>query len=97
MPEQTKYEPIICVSEYGDLINVRPMTKLRRVSKAKGAREDLRQVFMIDDNTDQKNLLKKMNHNPKAFFLFNPESHYANAMSIYSALKKSLDKKYYGA
>ena len=37
-----------------------------------------------------------MNHNPKAFFLFNPEGHYANAMSIYSALKRSLDHKYYG-
>ena len=51
---------------------------------------------MVDDNTDHKNLLKKLDHNPKAFFLFHPQGHYANAMSIYTALKRSLDTKYYG-
>ena len=51
---------------------------------------------MVDDNTDHKNLIKKMNHNPKAFFMVNPQSHYANAISIYQALKRSLDAKYYG-
>lgn len=52
---------------------------------------------MIDDNTDHKNLIKKMNHNPKAYFMVNPTSHYANAMSIYTAFKRALDAKYYGA
>ena len=80
------------MSEYGDLLNVKPMTKPQ---KADG-KEDLRQVFMVDSNSDAKSLLKKMNHNPKAFFLFNPKSHYANAMSIYSAMKKSLNQKFYG-
>ena len=56
----------------------------------------MRQVFMINDNMDHKNLLKKMNHNPKAYFLFDPKGNYANAMSIYSALKRTLDTKYYG-
>ena len=40
--------------------------------------------------------MKKMNHNPKAYFLINPESHYVNAMTIYTALKRSLEQKYYG-
>ncbi len=71
------------------------MTKLIPASKS-GSKEDLRQVFMIDDNTDQKNLMKKMDHNPKAYFLFKPEGHYANAMSIYSALKRNIDAKYFG-
>ena len=64
----------MCISEYGDLLNVKPMTKLQKTPSdgQSGPKEDLRQVFMIDDNTDHKNLLKKMNHNPKAFFLFNP-------------------------
>mmetsp|Transcript_32001 Transcript_32001/g.42405 ORF Transcript_32001/g.42405 Transcript_32001/m.42405 type:complete len:99 (-) Transcript_32001:1027-1323(-) len=52
---------------------------------------------MVNDNYDQKSLLKKMDHNPKAYFLFSPTGHYANAMSIYSALKRALDSKYYGA
>ena len=91
VPETTKYKPIVCISEYGDLLNVKPMTKLVPADWAKGGKEDYRQVFMIDDNTDHKNLIKKMNHNPKAFFLFNPQGNYANAMSIYTALKRSLD------
>lgn len=87
-----KYKPIVCVSEYGDLLNVKPLTK----AKVADGKEDLRQVFMVDDNTDHKNLLKKLNHHPKAYFLFSPEGHYANAMAIYSALKRNLDQKYYG-
>ena len=86
---------MVCVSEYGDLLNVKPMTKLASV-ESKGGKEDLRQVFMIDDNQDHKGLIKKMNHNPKAYFLFNPNGHYVNAMTIYTALKKSLDVKHYG-
>ena len=51
---------------------------------------------MINDNQDYRSLLKKMNHNPKAYFLINSESHYANAMAIYTALKRNLDSTYYG-
>jgi len=87
-----KHKPIICVSEYGDLLNVKPLTNLKNAD----GKEDLRQVFMVDDNTEHKKLLKKLDHNPKAFFLFHPQGHYANAMSIYSALKRTLDTKYYG-
>ena len=50
---------------------------------------------MIGDNQDYKNLIKKMNHNPKAYFLISPDSHYANAMAIYTALKRQLDLKHY--
>jgi len=31
---------------------------------------------MIDDNTDVKTLVKKMNHNPRAYFLYKPLGHY---------------------
>ena len=47
------------------------MTKLVD-AEASGGKEDLRQVFMVDDNLNFKDLLKKMNHNPKAYFLMDP-------------------------
>lgn len=52
------------------------MTKLVPQKENKSAEKDLRQVIMIDDNTETKTLLKKLNHNPKAFFLFNPNGHF---------------------
>jgi hypothetical protein len=61
------------VSEYGELLNLKPMTKLKPVADTS---KDVRQVIMMDDNTDTKTLLKKMNHNPKAFFLYNSLGHY---------------------
>lgn len=58
---------------------------------------DLRQVIMINDNTDAKQLLQKMNHNPTTYFLFDPlKGHYANAMALYVASRKLLMKKNYG-
>ncbi len=51
---------------------------------------------MISDNTDVKSLIKKMDHNPKDYFLFDPSSHYINSLTIYKALKKNLTQKYYG-
>lgn len=92
---KTKYQPVMLISEYDDLLNVKPMSKLKPAS-AGGPKEDLRQVFMLHNNSDAKNLLKKMHHNPKAFFLFSPEGHYINAMGLYSAMKRLLDEKYYG-
>ena len=47
--EKTKHQPIMLISEYGDLLNVKPMTKLKPVP-AQGAKEDLRQVYMVSDN-----------------------------------------------
>lgn len=53
--------------------------------------------MMIDDNTDAKKLLQKMNHHPTTYFLFDPmKGHYANAMALYVASKKLLMKKSYG-
>ena len=52
---------------------------------------------MVHNNSDAKSLLKKMDHTPKAFFLFHPEGNYVNALSLYTAVKKTLDQKYYGA
>ena len=65
-PKSNKFKPVVCVSEYGDLLNVKPMTKLKPVEQEGDSKEDLRQVFMINDNQDYKGLIKKMNHNPKA-------------------------------
>jgi len=64
------------VSEYGELVNLKPMTKLNSVHNPNAPLKDLRQVIMIDDNTDTKSLIKKLNHNPKAFFLYNPDGHF---------------------
>lgn len=63
------------VSEFGELLNLKPMTKLQPIETIR-QQSDLRQVIMIDDNTDVKTLIKKMNHHPKAFFLYNPLGHY---------------------
>ena len=52
---------------------------------------------MVGDNQDVKGLVKKMNHNPKAFFLYNPQGNYVNAMSLYKSLQKTINEKYYGA
>ena len=84
------------VSEYGDLLNLRPLTtKIKKVDDSAG-KKDLRQVHMINDNTDVKLLMKKMNHHPRDFFLFDPKSHYFNSLTIYKAIKKALTVKYYG-
>jgi hypothetical protein len=42
------------VSEYGELLNLKPMTKLK---PATDTTKDVRQVIMMDDNTDTKTLL----------------------------------------
>jgi len=62
------------VSEYGELLNLKPMTKLQPINEKKTS--DIREVIMIDDNTDVKTIIKKMNHNPKAYFLYKPLGHY---------------------
>ena len=93
---QQKYQPVMLISEYGDLLNVKPMTKLKPAKSSLSTKEDLRQVFMLNNQSDVKSLLKKMHHHPKAFFLFSPEGHYVNAMALYSAMKRLLDEKYYG-
>jgi len=62
------------VSEYGELLNLKPMTKLQPINEKKTS--DIREVIMIDDNTDVKTIIKKINHNPKAYFLYKPLGHY---------------------
>lgn len=82
------------VSEYGELINLRPMTKLKPSTQDKS--KDVRPVIMLDDNTDTKTLIKQMNHNPKAYFLYSPKGHFQNSAALYASLKKTLVKQYYG-
>jgi hypothetical protein len=67
-----KKKPVMLVSEYGELLNVKPMLK---------ARPDIiyRDVQMIGDNTDTKVLLRKLYHNPNTYFLFDPKAHFSNA------------------
>jgi hypothetical protein len=61
--------PTYCVSEYGDLLNIKPLTK-------PPTKEDFREVIMLDDNSDVASVQKKMNHNPRAYFLFSPKGHW---------------------
>ena len=51
--KHARLKPIMLVSEYGELLNVRPMTKL----KPADGKQDLREVIMVDDNTDTKTLV----------------------------------------
>ena len=67
-----KKKPVMLVSEYGELLNVKPMIKTKNEAV-------LREVQMIGDNTDAKVLLKKLHHNPNTYFLFEPKAHFTNA------------------
>ncbi len=51
---------------------------------------------MIGDNSDAKSLMKKMHHNPNLYFLFDPKAHFTNAQTLYLAMKKQVNEKYYG-
>ena len=78
------------VSEYGDLLDVKPMIK--------GAKNEVlyREVQMIGDNTESRQLLKKMHCHPNMYFLYDPKAHFTNAQSLYLAMKKLVNEKYYG-
>lgn len=84
-----KKKPVMVVSEYGELLNVRPMIKTKNEAV-------LREVQMIGDNTDAKVLLKKLHHSPNTHFLFDPKAHFTNAQTLYLAMKKLVNEKYYG-
>ena len=60
------------VSEYGELLNVKPMVKTKTEAV-------YREVQMIDGNSDAKTLLKKLHTNPNCYFLYDPKSHFTNA------------------
>lgn len=60
------------ISEYGELLNVKPMIKTKPDIQ-------YRDVQMINDNTDSKKLLQKLHHSPNTFFLFEPKGHFTNA------------------
>ena len=85
----TKKKPVMLVSEYGELLNVKPMTK---------PKDEVvyRDVQMIGDNSDSKLILKKLHHNPNTYFLFDPKAHFTNAQTLYVAMKKLVSEKYYG-
>jgi hypothetical protein len=54
------------------------------------------QGLLMVQSIDTKSLLKKIDHNPKAYFLHNPKGHHANANALYTSLKRALTKQYYG-
>ena len=89
----TKSDPIYLVTEYGELLDIKPM---RRSKTHKTGRRDFREVRMIGDNTDAKSLYKWMNQNHNAYFLFDPKAHYTNSRTLYLALKRLLNQRYYG-
>lgn len=64
-----KIYPTYLVSEYGNLINLKPYSRSR---KYKTGKPDLREVRLIGDNTDVKQLIKLLNTNPTTYFLFHP-------------------------
>jgi hypothetical protein len=77
---------IYLISEYGDMMNIRPHTRAR-THKTKYT--DMRDVKYITDQTEARTLLKQLNHSPTSHFMFNPEKcHYVNSRTIYQALKK---------
>jgi hypothetical protein len=55
LKSQIKKPPIYLISEYGDLVNLKP------ASRAKTGRPDLRQVKLISDNMNAKELLRQLN------------------------------------
>lgn len=84
-----KKKPIMLMSEYGELLNIRPMVKAKTEVQYK-------EVQMIGDNSDAKTLMKKLNTSPNTFFLFDPKAHFTNAQTLYLALKRQVAEKYYG-
>ena len=64
-----KKHPIFLVSEYGDLLNIRPIL----VSKTyKTGKSDFREVKLIGSNHSAKDVIKQLNKHPNTFFLFDP-------------------------
>ena len=80
---------MLLVSEYGELLNVKPMTRPKE-------QPQYREVQLINDNTEARALVKKLHHNPKTFFLYDPKGHFANAQALYAATKRRVHEAYYG-
>jgi hypothetical protein len=94
-PKSSKEHPIILISEHGDLLNLRPPGKAKTF---KSGKTDYREVKLVGNNSNSKDLLKMMARHPNTFFLFDPTScHYTNARSIYSSMKKLMAIRYYGS
>lgn len=67
-----KKKPVMLMSEYGELLNIKSMVKAKPEVQYK-------EVQMIGDNSDAKTIMKKMNTSPNTFFLFDPKAHFTNA------------------
>lgn len=81
LAHSVKKKPIMLVSEYGELLNVKPMIKTKTETI-------YREVQMIGDNSDAKTLMKKLHQSPNCYFLFDPKGHFTNAQTLYMAMKK---------
>ena len=85
-------EPEVLLTEYGELVNVKPMKEIKNPEERK-----YREVYMIDDNSSVKVILHTMDTNKNCFFLFDPEkTHYTNSMSIFRAIRTKLFDRYFG-
>lgn len=40
--------------------------------------------------------MKKMHHNPKLYFLYDPKGHFTNAQTLYYSIKRQVNEIYYG-
>ncbi|CAI2365457.1 unnamed protein product [Moneuplotes crassus] len=85
-------EPEVLLTEYGELVNVKPMKRSKNPYE-----RSYKEVFMIDDNSSVRVIMKVLSHNKNCYFLFDPEgAHYTNSMSIYRAIRKKVFERYYG-
>ena len=92
--QRKKTYPIYCVSEFGDLLNISPGSRSRQLQTFK---QDLREVRIINDNTDANRLYKMLRNNESTYFLFDPEKgHYLNSRTLYQAVKKRITQRFYG-
>ena len=86
-------EPEVLLTEYGELVNVKPMKQIKVPDERK-----YREVYMIDDNSTVKVILHTMDTKKDWFFMFDPEKmHYTNSMSIFRAIRANLYERYFGA
>jgi len=91
-PQAVQSAPTLLVSEYGDLLALRPVN----VPKVLPEKQALKKVKMVGSNQNAKDLLRQMIKNPDTYFLFDPKGHFVNSRTTYKSLKKLLDEKYFG-
>ena len=79
-------QPHYLISEYGDLLNLRPL-----LGRERSKDTTYSEVEIVTDNTSVERLHFKMKKRKHAYFLFDPDTaHYTNAIAIFNALKRRI-------